>query len=69
MGINIPRIVDLYNEYLYSGIGNRIMSSINSMEDDKKPSACIGCQACEALCPQNIKISEMMKKFADILKK
>ena len=69
MGINIPRIVDLYNEYLYSGIGNRIMSSINSMEDDKKPSACIGCQACEALCPQNIKTSEMMKKFADILKK
>lgn len=69
MGINIPRIVDLYNEYSYSGMGFRINMAISSMDEDKKPSACIGCQACEALCPQNIKISEMMKKFADILKK
>ena len=69
MGINIPRIVDLYNEYSYSGMGFRINMAISSMDEDKKPSACIGCQACEALCPQNIKISEMMKKFASILKK
>ena len=69
MGINISRIVDLYNEYSYSGMGFRINMAISSMDEDKKPSACIGCQACEALCPQNIKISEMMKKFADILKK
>ena len=69
MGINIPRIVDLYNEYSYSGMGFRINMAISSMDEDKKPSACIGCKACEALCPQNIKISEMMKKFASILKK
>lgn len=69
MGINIPRIIDLYNEYSYSGLGFRINMAISSMDEDKKPSACIGCQACEALCPQNIKISDMMKKFADVLKK
>lgn len=69
MGINISRIVDLYNEYSYSGMGFRINMAISSMDEDKKPSACIGCQACEALCPQNIKISDMMKKFADVLKK
>ena len=36
-----------------------------ALEDDKKPSACIGCRACEAVCPQQIKISKMMKDFAE----
>ena len=39
--------------------------ALGALEDDKKPSACIGCRACEAVCPQQIKISEMMKDFAE----
>ncbi len=31
---------------------------------DKLPAACIACGSCEAVCPQNIKISEMMADFA-----
>ena len=38
------------------------------MPDNKKPSACIGCGSCEAVCPQNIKISEMMSDFSAKLK-
>ena len=30
--------------------------------------ACIGCRACEEVCPQNIRISEMMSDFAEKLK-
>ena len=35
-----------------------------SLPDDKKPSACIGCQSCEQVCPQQIKISEAMADFS-----
>jgi len=37
------------------------------MPEDKKPSACIGCGACAAICPQKIDIPAAMKDFADIL--
>ena len=30
---------------------------------EKQPSACIGCRSCEAVCPQQIKISEAMADF------
>jgi predicted aldo/keto reductase-like oxidoreductase len=42
---------------------------VRELSDDKKPSACLGCGACEAVCPQNIKISEMMTDFASRIKK
>ena len=31
---------------------------------EKHPNACIGCRSCEAVCPQQIKISEAMSDFA-----
>lgn len=69
MELNIPWLIELYNEYKYSGGGFLVGMAIGSLEDDKKPSACIGCRACEAVCPQTIKISEMMTNFAKGLKK
>ncbi|MBR5500125.1 MAG: 4Fe-4S binding protein, partial [Clostridia bacterium] len=30
---------------------------------DQKPSACIGCGACEQVCPQKIEIRKMMDDF------
>ena len=36
--------------------------------EDKRPNACIGCRSCEAVCPQNIKISEAMQDFAEKMK-
>ncbi|WP_243134621.1 4Fe-4S binding protein [Murimonas intestini] len=32
-------------------------------EEGKRPNACIGCRSCEAVCPQQIKISESMEDF------
>ena len=37
---------------------------VNSLPEEKRPAACIGCRNCEKLCPQQIKISEIMKDFA-----
>lgn len=67
-GLNIPFIIELYNEHVYSGGGFRAPMALSSLDDSKKPSACLGCRACEAVCPQNIKISEMMRDFTQRLK-
>ena len=65
----IPEMIELYNDYVYSG-GSFVSSMVvSTMKEEKKPSACIGCRACEKVCPQNIKISEMMKDFVGKLKK
>ncbi len=62
--LDIPWLIELYNEQAFSGEGFIVPMAISSQPDEKKPSACIGCQACEGVCPQQIKISEMMADFA-----
>lgn len=68
MELDIPWLIELYNEHIYSDGGFIAPMALSSLEDNKKPSACIGCRACEAVCPQNIRISEMMTNFAAKLK-
>ena len=66
MGLDIPEIIRLYNEFLFAGMNYQIKTAVEAM-GEKGPQACIGCQACEAVCPQNIKISEIMSDFAENL--
>lgn len=67
-GIDIPKILALYNEHVFTGGGFIAPMAISALPDDKKPSACIGCKSCEAVCPQQLKISEAMSNFTDLLK-
>lgn len=69
MQLDIPSLIELYNEHSYSGGGFLAPMAIRALPENKKPSACLGCRACEAVCPQSIKISEMMKDFVEQLKK
>lgn len=67
MELDIPWIIELYNEHIYSGGGFIAPMATSALESQKLPSACIACRACEAVCPQTIKISEMMADFAEKL--
>ncbi len=67
-GIDIPKILALYNEHVFTGGGFIAPMAISSLPDDKKPSACIGCKSCEAVCPQQLRIAEAMSNFVDLLK-
>ncbi len=69
MELDIPGLIELYNEHTYSGGGFLAPMAIGAMPEEKKPSACLGCRSCEAVCPQNIKISEMMADLAQKIKK
>lgn len=64
--LDIPKIIELYNEHSFTDGGFIAPMTLSSFDDDKKPSACIGCKSCEAVCPQQIKISEMMTQFKNI---
>ena len=67
-GLDIPRIIEHYNEHTVSGRSEVSPRMIASYAEDKLPTACIGCRSCEEVCPQNIEISEMMSDFAAKLK-
>ena len=69
MGLEIPRILELYNEHAYSEGGFIAPMAMANWEADKLPSACIGCGACAAVCPQQIDIPGTMSKFAEMLSK
>ena len=69
MELDIPQIIEIYNEHVYSGGDYHSTMVANALKEEKKPSACIGCRACEQVCPQGIKISEMMSDFVKRLKK
>ncbi len=63
-GLDIPELIRLYNEHNFSDGGFIAPMVLGTFSDDKLPSVCIGCKSCEAVCPQRIKISLMMKDFA-----
>ena len=63
MQLDIPRLLALYNEHCFTQGGFIAPMALQAIPADKQPSACIGCRSCEAVCPQNIKISEAMADF------
>jgi predicted aldo/keto reductase-like oxidoreductase len=67
MGLDIPSLLALYNEHNYTGGGFIAPMALRALPEEKKPSACIGCRSCEQVCPQQIKISEALSDFAQIL--
>ena len=66
--LNIPELMSLYNEHSFSNGGFIAPMRISSLPEDKRPSACIGCRSCESVCPQGIKISDILKQFTEKLK-
>lgn len=63
-GLDIPSLLELYNEHCFTGGGFIAPMALMAVPEDKRPDACIGCRSCEAVCPQQIKISEAMADFA-----
>lgn len=62
-GLAIPELLELYNEHCFTGGGFIAPMALMAVPKDKQPDACIGCRSCEAVCPQQIKISEAMADF------
>jgi len=63
-GLDIPALISLYNEHVYTGGGFIAPMAMSALPEDKKPQACLHCRSCEEVCPQTIKISELMEDFS-----
>ena len=67
MHLNIPELLAMYNEHKFTGGGFIVPMRLSAMPEEEKPSACIGCHSCEAVCPQQIAIPDTLAKLAAML--
>ena len=66
--LNIPYLLELYNEHTFTKDFAFIAPmALQALPEDKRPSACLGCRSCERVCPQQIKISEILADFASMM--
>ena len=66
MELDIPLLIQQYNDLHFSSSFTPLML-IESMPEEKRPSACLGCGACASNCPQNIDIPNVMSMLAEEL--
>jgi len=63
-GLDIPRLLALYNEHMFTHGGFIAPMAVDAMPPEKRPSACVGCGSCAAVCPQQLRIPEAMADFS-----
>ncbi len=63
-GLDIPALIERYNQSMYDAADTAPLAAIRALPEEQQPGACLGCAACEAVCPQNIKIAEIMADLA-----
>ncbi|MCQ4690229.1 aldo/keto reductase [Clostridium sp. SL.3.18] len=63
----IPELIALYNEHKITGGGFLAPMAVGSMPEKERPANCVGCHSCEQVCPQQIKISDMMRDFSSMI--
>ncbi len=61
MGVNIPRIFEIYNEGVLFKNMNEAKDKYHKLKDNEKVSNCIQCKKCERACPQNIDITKWLQ--------
>lgn len=67
-GIDIPRMLEFYNEMRIAPTTN-ITMRIDAYPESSQPQSCIECQSCVNICPQSINIPEYLKDLVAISKK
>lgn len=65
--LDIPFLLAAYNEYRTGGekdLSSWRLARLGALPEDKRPSACIGCGACTAHCPQGLDVPACMREMA-----
>ncbi|MBS1249883.1 MAG: Aldo-keto reductase IolS [Chloroflexi bacterium] len=67
-GVNIPRVFDIYNDYImYDKLGHAQFIYNNFVPEEQRANLCVACRECEEKCPQKILISEWMPRVHEAL--
>jgi len=67
MGLNIPLLINAYNDARLHPKSFTVPMMLDSLPEDKLPSACIGCGQCAQICPQKIDIPKAMSDFTELM--
>jgi predicted aldo/keto reductase-like oxidoreductase len=63
-GLDIPHLLSLDHEHASTGGGFIAPMALSALPADKQPQACLQCRSCEQVCPQQIRISEVLADFS-----
>jgi predicted aldo/keto reductase-like oxidoreductase len=55
-GVNIPRVLEIYNEAIMYNDRRRARALYNWLKEEERADSCTQCAQCEELCPQEIEI-------------
>ncbi len=66
-GLDIPHLISLFNEHFITieggGFDFIAPMALSALPQEKRPVSCLHCHSCEQVCPQQIKISDVMTDF------
>lgn len=60
VGLDIPTLINVYNDLKFVPSFNVTMY-VDSLPQDKLPSACLKCGACMSICPQGINVPDVLE--------
>ncbi len=67
-GVEIPKVLDIYNEAeIYGGGPAAARFAYGWLSESERAEACTQCRACEELCPQKIAIVDWLEKIQQYL--
>ena len=69
MELNIPQLINAFNDARLHPTSFTVPMMLDSLPEDKLPSACIGCGQCAQICPQKIDIPKAMADFTELMPK
>ena len=67
MGIDIPTILELLNQYNMTDNRFEFNVNYNLIKKEARAHMCTGCGTCASRCPQNIGVPEQLKKVVAVL--
>jgi len=65
--VNIPRVFEIYNDYLMYGDAKRSRMFYGWLDEKTRADKCLECEECLEKCPQKIEIPEWLKKADEVL--
>jgi len=64
-GVNIPRIISLYNEFYVKSMSDEVKAKYwEHITPESQAKRCAACGRCEELCPQQLPIKDVMRRAA-----
>lgn len=66
--LEIAKLISMFNEASHDRGIHGIRRALQRMDEKELPAACIACGVCAGLCPQQIDIPDVLKKFDELIK-